>query len=180
MKKRTRLRNEVSAGSMADIAFLLLIFFLVTTTIDVDKGILVNLPPISEEPPKPLPEKNVLNVKINALNELLVEGEDTKLEDLKSNTITFISNPKRSNDLPTKPKNAIIALQHDRATKYESYIAVYNELKAAYNSLWEEESQKMFNKSFKSLEDRQIAEVRKVIPFVISESEPFEANLPGS
>jgi len=180
MKKRTRLRNEVSAGSMADIAFLLLIFFLVTTTIDVDKGILVNLPPISEEPPRPLPPKNVLNVKINALNELLVEGVEMKVDSLKSSTINFITNPKHSKDLPSTPKNAIIALQHDRSTTYENYIEVYNELKAAYNSLWEEQSQKMFNKSFKSLEDRQITEVRKVIPFVISESEPFEANLPGS
>jgi len=105
MKKRIRLKNEVNAGSTADIAFLLLIFFLVTTTIDVDKGIQVKLPPISLEPPMPLPKKNVLNVKINALNELLVEGEEAKLDLLKSRTIPFITNPEQSKDLPTKPKN---------------------------------------------------------------------------
>ena len=174
MKKRIRLKNEVNAGSMADIAFLLLIFFLVTTTIDIDKGIQVKLPPVSLEPPTPLPKKNVLNVKINAFNELLVEGEEAKLDMLKSRTITFISNPEKSEELPTKPKNAIISLQHDRTTSYESYIAVYNELKAAYNFLWEKQAQSMYSKSFKVLGDAQIAKVKKVIPFVISESEPVD------
>lgn len=116
MKKRRRLKNEVSAGSMADIAFLLSIFFLVTTTIDIDKGIQVKLPPFEEYPPTPLPPKNVLSVKINAENDLLVEGEEAVLQDLKATTIEFISNPEQKIDLPTKPKNAIISLQHDRAT----------------------------------------------------------------
>jgi len=174
MKKRNRLKNEVNAGSMADIAFLLLIFFLVTTTIATEKGISVKLPPFETTPPTPLSEKNVLSVKINADNELLVEGEEAKLEDLKTTTIHFISNPEQSKDLPTKPKNAVISLQHDRATSYKDYIHVYNELKAAYNSLWEEQAQAMYQKSFKGLEDEQIAEVRKVIPFVISESEPVD------
>jgi len=176
MKKRRRLKNEVSAGSMADIAFLLLIFFLVTTTIDIDKGIQIKLPPFEKYPPPPVPPKNILVVKINAMDELLVEGEESVLENLKEKTIAFISNPEQRKDLPSKPKNAIISLQHDRATSYGNYISVYNELKAAYNELWEEQSQSMYNKSFKSLKDDQIAEVKVIIPFVISESEPTDTN----
>lgn len=174
MKKRTRLKNEVSAGSMADIAFLLLIFFLVTTTIDVDKGISVKLPPIVDAPPMTPPSKNVLSIKINADNELLVEGERSELADLKGRAIKFISNPEKLSTLPTKPKNAIISLQHDRSTQYTDYIHVYNELKAAYNHLWEEQSQKLYKRSFKALDKKQVRQIRKGIPFVISEAEPVD------
>ena len=174
MKKRRRLKNEVNAGSMADIAFLLLIFFLVTTTIEIDKGISIKLPPIVDAPPMTPPSKNVLSIKLNANNELLVEGERAELIDLKGRAIEFISNPEKLKSLPTKPKNAIISLQHDRSTQYMHYIEVYNELKAAYNYLWEEQAQKLYNKSFKGLDKSQINEIRKVIPFVISEAEPVD------
>lgn len=174
MKKRSRLKNEVNAGSMADIAFLLLIFFLVTTTIEIDKGISVKLPPIVDAPPLRPPGKNVLSIKLNADNELLVEGERAELVDLKGRAIEFISNPKKLKSLPTKPKNAIISLQHDRSTQYKHYIEVYNELKAAYNHLWEEQAQRLFNKSFKVLDKEQVKQVRKVVPFVISEAEPVD------
>ena len=174
MKKRRRLKNEVNAGSMADIAFLLLIFFLVTTTIEIDKGISVRLPPLVDTPPAKPPAKNVLSIKLNADNELLVEGERTELIDLKGRAIEFISNPEKLNTLPIRPKNAIISLQHDRSTQYKHYVEVYNELKAAYNHLWEEQSQKSYNKSFKGLDKEQIRQVRKIIPFVISEAEPVD------
>ncbi len=174
MKKRSRLKNEVNAGSMADIAFLLLIFFLVTTTIEIDKGISIKLPPIVDAPPLTPPSKNVLSIKLNADNELLVEGERAELVDLRERTIEFISNPEKLKSLPTTPKNAIISLQHDRSTQYTHYIEVYNELKAAYNHLWEEQAQKTFNKSFKGLDQEQIKQIRKEIPFVISEAEPVD------
>jgi len=172
--KRKRLKNEVSAGSMADIAFLLLIFFLVTTTIEIDKGISVKLPPIEDYPPKKLPPKNVLNIKINAENELLVEGERAALLELKGRTIEFISNPEQLKTLPTTPKNAIISLQHDRSTEYKHYIYVYNELQAAYNELWEKEAQSKFGKSFKGLDKKQADAIKDVIPFVISEADPVD------
>lgn len=174
MKKLKRLKNEVSAGSMADIAFLLLIFFLVTTTIETEKGISIKLPPYEKVPPANPPAKNVLTVKLNADNELLIEGEDSEIEVLRAKTKEFISNPNQLKTLPTRPKNAIVSLQHDRATSYASYIEVYNELKAAYNELWEAESQNQYGKSFKALNDVQVKEIRKVIPFVISEMEPVD------
>ena len=174
MKKMKRLTNEVNAGSMADIAFLLLIFFLVTTTIEVDKGISVKLPPIDTLQPITPPGKNLLSVKINAEDKLLVEGAEIELQDLKINAITFISNPEQLKSLPTKPKNAIISLQHDRSTSYNRYIEVYNELKAAYSELWEAQAQVMYGTTFKSLNKKQKGVIKKIIPFVISEAEPAD------
>jgi|GEM_PF-4523410 len=82
---REKLNQEINAGSMADIAFLLLIFFLVTTTIAEDKGVLVKLPPWVEEdqPEQVIKERNVLTVLINAQNQLLVEGEEMDIDDLR-------------------------------------------------------------------------------------------------
>ncbi|MCB0660276.1 MAG: biopolymer transporter ExbD, partial [Saprospiraceae bacterium] len=95
MASNRRLANEINAGSMADIAFLLLIFFLVTTTITEDKGILVKLPPDVSEPSPPISinERNVLHVLINADNELLVQGEMINISQLKERTKLFITNP---------------------------------------------------------------------------------------
>ena len=87
-KNKHRMSNEINAGSMADIAFLLLIFFLVTTTIAEDKGVLVKLPAWSEEPPPEmkLNTRNVYSVLVNAQDQLLVRGEQMKIGDLKNNT----------------------------------------------------------------------------------------------
>ena len=171
-KKIRANNNEVSAGSMADIAFLLLIFFLVTTTIDIDKGIAVKLPPWSIEPAKPLPENNVFTVKLNGQNKLMAEGNAIEISELKAAAKEFISNPYQKKSLPTTPKNAIISLQNDRGTKYETYVAVYNELKAAYNELWDEAAQKLYGHPYDDLAREYQIAIRKNIPLVISEAEP--------
>jgi biopolymer transport protein ExbD len=128
-RAKDRMKNEVNAGSMADIAFLLLIFFLVTTTIDVDKGVLVKLPPWSDEPPEDLKmtSRNIYSVLVNANNELLVRGEPSKLSDLRSDTKEFIMNPRKMDDMAEDPRKAIISLKNDRGTSYETYLEVYNE-----------------------------------------------------
>ena len=107
------MKNEINAGSMADIAFLLLIFFLVTTTIAEDKGVLVKLPPWSNDPPESLKmnTRNVYSVLVNADNQLLVRGEPMRVEDLKNNTKLFISNPRKEIDKAEDPKKAIISLK---------------------------------------------------------------------
>ena len=140
------MKNEINAGSMADIAFLLLIFFLVTTTIAEDKGILVKLPPWSEEEPDitKLKERNVYSVLVNAQNQLLVREQPMRIEDLRENAQEFISNPMKRPDLSEKPTKAIISLKNDRGTNYETYLRVYNELKGAYNDLWNELCQRKF------------------------------------
>ena len=155
---------EVNAGSMADIAFLLLIFFLVTTTIESDAGLDRKLPPI--EPPENPPiirQKNIFTVVVNKSNQLLVEEEVMELKDLRAAAVEFLDNgagvgqngevcdycqgPKdpESSDHPTK---AIISLQNDRMTEYGTYIAVQNELVGAYNELRNREAERLYGTSF--------------------------------
>jgi biopolymer transport protein ExbD len=171
---RDRMKNEINAGSMADIAFLLLIFFLVTTTIVEDKGILVKLPPWSDEEPdiQQLKERNVYSVLVNAQNDLLVRGEPMRIQNLRENAMNFISNPNRRSDYAESPKNAIISLKNDRGTEYQTYLEVYNELKGAYNDLWDDLSMRKYGEPYS--EDMDIARkkaIRDEIPFVISEAE---------
>ncbi len=172
--KRERKAPEVNAGSMADIAFLLLIFFLVTTTIVVDKGVLVKLPPWSNEPPPEmkLNSRNVYSVLVNANNELLVRGEPKAIKDLRADTKEFIMNPSKKENMAEKPTKAIISLKNDRGTAYKTYLEVYNELKAAYNELRDEEARKRHGKPFEFLDRALQKEIRADIPLVISEAEP--------
>ncbi len=169
-----RLSNEINAGSMADIAFLLLIFFLVTTQIAEDKGVLTTLPPWSEDEPDitQLKERNVYSVLVNANNELLVRGEPMKTRDLRENAKEFIANPEQRPDYAERPDKGIISLKNDRGTKYATYLEVLNELKGAYNELRNEESLRKHGKEFEFIEKALQKEIRKKIPLVISEAEP--------
>lgn len=172
---RDRMSNEINAGSMADIAFLLLIFFLVTTTIAEDKGILVKLPPWSDEEPDitKLKERNVYSVLVNAQNQLLVREEPTRLATLRENAKEFIMNPNKMPNMAESPRNAIISLKNDRGTSYETYLAVYNELKGAYEELWDDLANKRYGEPY--TDDMEFAKrksIRDEIPFVISEAEP--------
>ena len=173
-KSKHRMSNEINAGSMADIAFLLLIFFLVTTTIAEDKGVLVKLPPYSEEPPPEmkLNSRNVYSVLVNAQNQLLVRGTPMDINELKRNTMIFIANPDKRSDMSEDPQKAIISIKNDRGTKYKTYLEVYNELKAAYDELWEEAAMAKFGKNLDDLTNLQQKEIKDAIPLVISEAEP--------
>lgn len=174
-RSKSRAQNEINASSMADIAFLLLIFFLVTTTIEVDKGILVKLPPWSDEPPPvlELSKRNVFSVLVNSNNQLLVRGELANLDQLRDRAKEFIMNPSGNADLSEAPNKAIISLKNDRGTNYETYLEVYNELKAAYEELWDETANKMFGVDFDedNLSIEKQRQVRELIPFVLSEAE---------
>jgi len=171
---RDRMKNEINAGSMADIAFLLLIFFLVTTTILEDKGILVRLPPWSEEEPDiaKLKERNVYSILVNAQNQLLVRGEPKDIKSLREDTKMFIANPQRREDLSEAPNKAIVSLKNDRGTKYETYLEVYNEVQAAYNELRDEEARRKHNKPYTNLTREQRAAIRAKFPLILSEAEP--------
>jgi biopolymer transport protein ExbD len=155
---------EVNAGSMADIAFLLLIFFLVTTTIETDSGINRKLPPNEElEDPPIIKQKNIFTVVVNKNNQLLVEEELTGISDLRPLAIEFLDNgggideeackycqgsrdPKSSDN----PEKAIISLKNDRETSYKVYISVQNELVAAYNELRDREFLRLFPNEYMS------------------------------
>lgn len=167
-----RAAPEVNAGSMADIAFLLLIFFLVTTTIEKDKGILRSLPPIddSEVEPPIIKQKNLFIVLLNRRDQLLVEEEEMDIKDLRQAAIDFLDNGgdvnaagercdycqgKRDAASSDHPDKAIISLKHDRETSYGKYIEVQNELVAAYNHLRNREAERLFNRTFQSMLDEK-------------------------
>lgn len=156
---------EVNAGSMADIAFLLLIFFLVTTTIEKDKGILRSLPPIDESNTEPpiIRQRNLFTVNLNFRDQLQVEDEEMDVKDLRAAAVAFLDNGggtnaegescdycqgKKSSESSDHPDKAIISLKHDRETSYGKYIEVQNELVAAYNELREREAQRLYGRSF--------------------------------
>ncbi len=183
-----RMRPEINAGSMADIAFLLLIFFLVTTTMDVDTGITRMLPPpIDPNAPEPPPvrERNVFVVLVDRHDRLMVEGELTSIDRLKEQTKHFLLNPtndpslpeKRTEDIPHigefQVSRGVISLQNDRGTSYEMYISVQNELAAAINSIRDEVSKDSFGIKFSELRDQELIDaVRQAVPMAISEAEP--------
>ncbi|TSE09750.1 MULTISPECIES: ExbD/TolR family protein [Aquimarina] len=197
-----RAAPEVNAGSMADIAFLLLIFFLVTTTIETDSGISRKLPPPQEDNVEPpiLKEKNIFVVELNKNNDLLVEEAPMELKDLREAAIAFLDNGggkgadgctfcqgaknPSSSDNPTK---AVISLRNNRETNYATYIAVQNELVAAYTTLRNREAQRLFGKSFVQMEKdvkdvnytgsketlkEDIKKIQFMFPEKLSEAEP--------
>lgn len=174
-KSKSRSAPEINASSMADIAFLLLIFFLVTTTIDVDKGILIKLPPWSNEPPEKmeLNTRNVFSVLVNAQNQLLVRGEPANVAELRDRAKEFIINPTARPDLAEKPTKAIISLKNDRGTNYKTYLEVYNELFGAYRELWNEECERTYGIKYSDELPLHIQKaIKSKIPMVLSEAEP--------
>lgn len=156
---------EVNAGSMADIAFLLLIFFLVTTTIETDKGLNRMLP--TDEEGSKIKEKNLFRVSLNANNEILVEDTLTDISFLREKAIAFLDNGgilegeehcayckgERNSKSSDNPKKAVISLSNTRETNYGAYITVQNELVGAYTHLRNRESLKMYGVSYTELLD---------------------------
>tara|TARA_B100001093_G_C26860639_1_gene1030090 strand:- start:33100 stop:33645 length:546 start_codon:yes stop_codon:yes gene_type:complete len=173
---RRRGLQEINAGSMADIAFLLLIFFLVTTTMDVDSGIARKLPPMPEEEMQEddsqINAKNIYVVLINTNNQLLVEGELMDISQLREGAKRFINNNGIDPNLSENPDKAIISLQNDRGTEYKTYIQVQNELAAAYNELRNDAALNKFGKRYIDLNKVDRKEIRKMYPQKISEAEP--------
>ena len=157
---------EVNAGSMADIAFLLLIFFLVTTTIETDTGISRKLPPMEESDEDVIiRQKNIFTVLINGKDQLLVEDELMELKNLRKAAIEFLDNGggtgdeacsyckrKRSPSSSDNPDKAVISLKNERETTYSTYISVQNELVAAYNDLRDRRAQELYGISFTEMQ----------------------------
>ena len=167
---------EINAGSMADIAFLLLIFFIVATTMDVDSGITTKLPPMPDPLQKnddsQIKRRNIFTVLVNAKDQLLVQDEWGDIKNLREGAKKFINNNGADPNLSENPEKAVISLQNDRGTSYNMYIQVQNELKAAYNELRDDASKGKYGKKFKDLNDEQQKEIQKLYPMKVSEAEP--------
>lgn len=180
---------EVNSSSTADIAFLLLVFFLCTTTMAVNKGLARRLPPPvpAEQKTEDLKvkERNVFVVLINSNDQLLVQGEYLDVKDLKEKAKEFIKNDANSENLPEKEvieveyfgnvavtKNHVISLQNDRGTSYSAYIEVQNELVAAYNELRNDIAKAKFGQIYDDLSEDQQKAIQKIYPQKISEAEP--------
>ena len=162
-----RAAPEVNAGSMADIAFLLLIFFLVTTTIETDTGLNRKLPPMDDQETEPpiIKEKNIFTVLINGKNQLLVEDELMELKDLRKAALEFLDNGggtgedacsycrgKKDPASSDNPDKAIISLKNERETTYSTYISVQNELVAAYNILRDRRAEELYGMTLAEME----------------------------
>jgi len=146
----------------------------VTTTMDIDKGLQVLLPPYSEEPPEDtqLNKRNVLDILINASDMLLVKGEPLDIAELKELTKKHVDNHGVLPEYSISPNDAIVSLKNDRGTTYDLYVAVQNELKAAYNELRDGYAMKRFGVKYDVLDDLRKKEVRQNYPLKISEAEP--------
>ncbi len=167
--------EEINAGSMADIAFLLLIFFLVTTTMESNYGIRRKLPPITppDNTDQPVIKKrNVLEININGRDQMLIEGNLAKDSEVKDITEKFITNNGKDPKSSDNPQKAVIQIKHTRETTYKKYISVYNELLAAYNELRDKYAKKKFGKAFDDLNEKQQKEVKDYYPQKIAESVP--------
>jgi hypothetical protein len=200
---------EVNAGSMADIAFLLLIFFLVTTTIETDSGLNRKLPPMEDVVDPPIiKERNIFTVVVNKYNQLLVEEKPLELVNLREEAVKFLDNGggkgeeacdyclgDRDPDSSDNPDKAVISLKNDRETDYKVYIAVQNELVAAYNVLRNREfkrlnpnlgldfvqANKIYNDPRTSITEKErlkslLGEVKLLFPQKLSEAEPSKTN----
>ncbi|MBT3302157.1 MAG: biopolymer transporter ExbD [Bacteroidetes bacterium] len=182
MRKKNRETPEVNGSSTADIAFLLLIFFLMVTTIESNEGIPRKLPPLPENPDEiiesKLHKRNVFEIRVNSSDQLLVEGEYASVADLRRLTKEFILNYRRNPNLSDDPQVAVVSIKNDRGTSYKTYIGIQNELAAAYNEIRDSEARARFGNVMDEITEDQQNEVKDKFPMKVSEAEP--ENIGGS
>ena len=183
---------EINASSQADIAFTVLIFFLVVSTMDIDTGIVRMLPPMADPNVKQedikVKERNLLLVFVAGSGNIMAGGKVISLDALKEKAKEFILNPLDDKDLPEKKptdiempdgskwtypvSEGVISLQNTRDTSYQRYIQVQNELTRAFNEVRDEVAMAKFGKKFADLDEAERKVITKAIPMKISEAEP--------
>ena len=178
----------VNASSSADIAFLLLIFWLTTTTMNSDKGLQRRLPPMPDENQQQedikVNRRNIIQVKINAADRVIAGGQIMEISEIKDKIVEFVTNPMNLETLPEKEmkeiegfgqyavSKGVVSLQNDRGTSYNAYLQVQNELVKAFNEIRDDFAVKNYGKKYNALDEDKQKIVREAIPQNISEAEP--------
>lgn len=182
--KNKRNKIGIDASSMADIAFLLLTFFMMVTTINQDQGLLMKLPENQKGPETTFNKRNVLEIIINVKGNVLVNNQEMNLEDLANKVRAHINNYGLHQDLSDNPKKAIVFLKQSRGTHYKDYIKVHNILKSTYNDIRNDMALNISKNKYtydfaKKNEDgsdyfKQLKEsVQDSIPYLVQEDLPF-------
>jgi biopolymer transport protein ExbD len=177
----------INTGSMADISFLLLTFFLLTSSINTEQGIPRRLPaPATEEVKEKINERNVFNVIVNFNNQISVNNQVLTIDQLKDKAVEFLENPYDLPNLPEKTfktidflgdyrvSKGVISLMNDQSTSYDVYVQVQNELEKAINELRDKVSVQYFGKKYTVLDTAYQSSVKKAIPMQISEAKPMD------
>lgn len=178
----------INASSSADIAFLLLIFWLTTTTMNSDKGLQRRLPPMPDENQQQedvkVNRRNIIQVKINSNDRIIAGGQIMEISEIKDKIVEFVTNPLNLENLPEKEmkdiegfgqyavSKGVVSLQNDRGTSYNSYLQVQNELVKAFNEIRDDFAVKNYGKKYNALDEDKQKIVREAIPQNISEAEP--------
>ncbi|MDR1005610.1 MAG: biopolymer transporter ExbD [Bacteroidales bacterium] len=188
MARKKRSLPALNSSSMSDISFLLLTFFLLTSSINTDKGIPRRLPPISEQKQDKIKihERNIFTILVDRNDRLFFDGAVGDIALLKDRAKEFLSNPQNLPNLPEKKSanipllgevnvsQGVISLQNDRGTSYNIYVQVQNELEAAIKELRDEFAKTKFYRSYTDCSPEQQQAVDKAIPSTISEAEPVK------
>ncbi|MFQ5569537.1 MAG: ExbD/TolR family protein [Rhodothermales bacterium] len=182
LSKRSGNDADIPTSSMADIAFLLLIFFLVTTTLDVDTGIGMVLPPELDHPPHQLHERNMFKILIDTQGMLLVEGKPLRLEHLRDEVKRHVMNCAQeygygcSSSYAESPTKAVVSIKSTRATPYRVYLDVLDEVWMAYFEIWDREARRLGFANYEAyrhaLREGQANDIRQRIKPQISIAEP--------
>ena len=183
---------EINSSSQADIAFSLLIFFLVATTMNVDTGLVRVLPPMPDPNVKQedvkVKERNLMLVFVSGSGNIMAGGQEISIQQLKDKAKEFILNPYEDENLPEKEvkeismpdgskwnypvSQGVISLQTTRDTGYQVYIMVQNELTRAFNEVRDDVAMQKFSKKFSELQEEESKVVTTAVPLKISEAEP--------
>ncbi len=175
-KKRPREGAEIPSSSLADIAFLLLVFFLVVTTIDVDTGIGLVLPPPPdpEQPPPEVRERNMLTILMNAQGAILINEERASVQDVQDRVFRHVTNNGENPNLSESPQQAVVSIKTDRQTEYERFVEMLDEVIGAYRSIWSTEARQLGYRDY--LQYRTVEgepnPIRRQFPMNISLAEP--------
>jgi len=183
MAKKRRSLPEINAGSMADIAFLLLIFFLVTTTMDVDTGIKRKLPPLPDEENQPeqvdFHKNNILVIDCSPNSDIVLietgaeeagNGKPFDVNEIKGPVMTFLANNGRNPDLSESPSKAVVSIRSHKKSIYKTYVQIQDQLSAAYKELRNNESLKRYNKKYDDIDSEKQDIIKKTYPMRVSET----------